>query len=180
MAEFPQGNLWFEHKSDCSLSLKHAIPSLLSSPPFPNCYPGGLDHSYHLSGFWGVWICHTWHKPNQCFLNLPHVKNNQGCFLGIPLTSHNCHSFWFSSVHEAGYLPFLTRCMCAFVLNRFGGVWLFADPMDCSPSGSSVHGIPQARILEWVAMLSSKGSSRPRDQTQVFFVFCIGRWLLYH
>ena len=41
------------------------------------------------------------------------------------------------------------------------------DPVDCSPPGSSVHGIPQARILEWVAISFSKGSSRPRDQTQV-------------
>ena len=41
------------------------------------------------------------------------------------------------------------------------------DPMDCSPPGSSVHGILQARILEWVTMPSSGGSSRPRDQTQV-------------
>ena len=39
--------------------------------------------------------------------------------------------------------------------------------MDCSPPGSSVHGILQARILEWVAISFSKGSSRPRDQTQV-------------
>ena len=39
------------------------------------------------------------------------------------------------------------------------------DPRDCSPPGSSVHGIFQARRLEWVAMPSSKGSSWPRDQT---------------
>ena len=39
--------------------------------------------------------------------------------------------------------------------------------MDCSPPGFSVHGILQARILEWVAISSSKGSSRLRDQTQV-------------
>ena len=37
------------------------------------------------------------------------------------------------------------------------------DPMDCSPPGSSVHGILQARILEWVTMPFSKGSSQPRD-----------------
>ena len=37
------------------------------------------------------------------------------------------------------------------------------DPMDCSPPGSSVHGILQARILEWVAILFSRGSSRPID-----------------
>ena len=41
------------------------------------------------------------------------------------------------------------------------------DPMDCSPPGSSVHGILQARILEWVAMPSSRRSSQPRDLTQV-------------
>ena len=41
------------------------------------------------------------------------------------------------------------------------------NPMDCSPPGSSVHGIFQARILEWVAISSSRGSSQPRDQTQV-------------
>ena len=41
------------------------------------------------------------------------------------------------------------------------------DPKDCSPPGSNVLGIFQARILEWVVMPSSRGSSQPRDQTQV-------------
>ena len=41
------------------------------------------------------------------------------------------------------------------------------DPMDCSPPGSSVYGILQARILEWVAISFSRGSSQPRDQTLV-------------
>ena len=41
------------------------------------------------------------------------------------------------------------------------------DPMDCSPPGSSVHGIFQERVLEWVAISSSRVSSRPRDRTQV-------------
>ena len=41
------------------------------------------------------------------------------------------------------------------------------NPMDCSPPGSSVHGILQARILEWIAVPFSRGSSQPRDQTQV-------------
>ena len=41
------------------------------------------------------------------------------------------------------------------------------NPMDCSLSGSSVHGILQARILDWVATLFSRGSSWPRGQTQV-------------
>ena len=41
------------------------------------------------------------------------------------------------------------------------------DPMDCSLPGSSVHGILQARVLEWVAIFFSRGSSRPRERTQV-------------
>ena len=39
----------------------------------------------------------------------------------------------------------------------------FGNPMDCSPPGSPVHGILQARALEWVAIASSRGSSQPRD-----------------
>ena len=42
--------------------------------------------------------------------------------------------------------------------------------MDCCPPGSSVHGILQARILEWVAIPLSRGSSQPRDQTQVYCI----------
>ena len=49
--------------------------------------------------------------------------------------------------------------------------------MDCSPPGSSVHTILQARILERVAILFSRGSSWPRDWTGVS---CIGKWTLYH
>ena len=54
------------------------------------------------------------------------------------------------------------------------------DPMDCSLPGSSVHGILQARLLEWVAMPSSGGCSRPRDQTCISSVSCTGRWVLYY
>ena len=48
------------------------------------------------------------------------------------------------------------------------------DSMACSPPGSSVHGILQSRILEWVAISSSRGSSQPRDRTHIFYVSCIG------
>ena len=43
----------------------------------------------------------------------------------------------------------------------------FCGPMDCSPPGSSVHGIFQARILEWVVISYSRGSSQPSDQTHI-------------
>ena len=63
------------------------------------------------------------------------------------------------------------------ILSHFSRVQLFVTPMDCSLPGSSVHGIVQARILEWVSMPSSRGSSRPRDRT---WVSCHGRWILYY
>ena len=53
---------------------------------------------------------------------------------------------------------------------------ILCDPMDCSLPGSSIHGIFQARTMEWVAISFSRGSSQPRDQT---WVSCIGRWILY-
>ena len=43
------------------------------------------------------------------------------------------------------------------------------DPMDCSLPGSSVHGILQARTLEWIAMSFSRGSFQPRDQTRISY-----------
>ena len=61
-------------------------------------------------------------------------------------------------------------CMCAQTLQLYPTL---CDPMDCSLSGSSVHGILQARILVWIAMLSSRGSSQPRDQTHISWVSCI-------
>ena len=54
------------------------------------------------------------------------------------------------------------------------------DPMDCSPPGPSVHGIFQARILKWVAMPSSRGSSQSRDQTCVSYISFIDGQVLYH
>ena len=49
--------------------------------------------------------------------------------------------------------------------------------MDCSPPGSSVHGIFQARILEWVAISSPRGSSQTTDWT---CISCTGKWILHH
>ena len=52
---------------------------------------------------------------------------------------------------------------------------ILCNSMDCSPPGSSVHGILQVEILEGIAMSSSRGSSWPRDQTYISFISCIGR-----
>ena len=62
---------------------------------------------------------------------------------------------------------------CVCVCQLLSRVQL-CDSMDCSPPGSSVHGILQARILEWIAVPFSRGSSRPRDLTPVSHI--VGRF----
>ena len=57
---------------------------------------------------------------------------------------------------------------------------ILCNIMDCSPTAFSVHGVFQARILEWVAIPSSRESLQPRNQTHVSCLSCIGRWILYH
>ena len=51
--------------------------------------------------------------------------------------------------------------------------WLFCDPINCSPPGSSVHGVSQARVLEWAAISSTRGSSPPRDPSNPGLHICI-------
>ena len=66
------------------------------------------------------------------------------------------------------------HCMCA--------QWCptLCDPMDWGPPGSSIHGIFQARVLEWVGISCSRGSSRPKNWTHVYCISCAGRWIPYH
>ena len=59
-------------------------------------------------------------------------------------------------------LLYFSRCLCLVTQLCL----ILCDPMDCIPPGSSVHGICQARILEWVAMPSSRGSSQCKDQSR--------------
>ena len=65
-------------------------------------------------------------------------------------------------------------CVCVQLLSH---IQLFCNPIDCSLAGSSVHGISQARIQEWVTIYYSRGFSRPRDQTHVP---CTVRWIRYN
>ena len=60
-------------------------------------------------------------------------------------------------------------CVC---VKLFQACPTLCCPMDCSLPGSSVHGILQARILEWVAIPSSRGSFPPRDRTHISCDFC--------
>ena len=92
----------------------------------------------------------------------------------IELVSLYCrHIVYCWATREA-----LTICLllCAQLLQSCPTL---CNSMDRRLPGYSVHGIFPARILEWVAMPSHKGSSWPRDQTHITCVSCIGRWVLY-
>ena len=73
---------------------------------------------------------------------------------------------------EALILPVTVFRIHPCMLSCFCHVWL-SDPTDCSPTGSSVHGISQARILEWVPMPSARGSSSRRDGS---CISCLWHW----
>ena len=80
---------------------------------------------------------------------------------------------FLSIVHCSAHL---TLAVCA---GPVASVMSVCDPMDCNPPGSSVHGILLARILEWVATPSSRGSSQLRDQTGVSCISCVaGRFFI--
>ena len=120
---------------------------------------------------------------------LPFPSSMHACMLSCCSCVQFCATLWraahqsplstgFSRQEYWSGLPFDYRIiffsMCAQSCPTI------CDPMDCSPPGSPVHRILQARILEWVAISFSRGSSQPRDRTHISGVSCIGRWLLYH
>ena len=75
-----------------------------------------------------------------------------------------------AGVTKGKYSQIADVCMLAKSLQSCPTLW---DPMDYSPLGNSVHGILQARTLEWVAMQSSRGFSWPRDQAPISCDSCI-------
>ena len=80
------------------------------------------------------------------------------------------------SASEMWLWPYVT-CMC--ILSH-AVMPTLCDPLNCSPPGSSVHEIFHARILEWVAISSSREFSLSRDQICISCISCIGRQILYH
>ena len=97
----------------------------------------------------------------------------------VPWLTFLCVTFYFGRLNHV--LPLEERFEVLACKNSHLPIWdwkksesvspqscpALCDPMDCSPPGCSVHGLLQARILEWVAISFSRGSSQLRDQTQV-------------
>ena len=113
-----------------------------------------LHNNYFFVDNWGKWAQED---------EMTHLKNQ--CHRDPLVFTWNYHNIvnWL--------------CMCAELLQFCPTL---CDLMDYSPPGSSVHGIFQARILEWVAISSSRGSSWPKDWTCVSYISCTGRQVVYH
>ena len=72
----------------------------------------------------------------------------------------------------------IAQLVCARARSVAQSCPILCDPMDCRFPGSSVHGIFQARILEWFAISYSRASSWPRDQTHISPISCMGKQIL--
>ena len=111
------------------------------------------------------WICFILISACLCFCYCNRCKD----------AIHSCkHAQWPAS----GNLPLCLKpkCFCSLTARHSNPVLsqirLF-DPRDCSPPGSSAHGIFQARKLEWVAITSSRGWSASRDGIHISCISCI-------
>ena len=111
------------------------------------------------------------------------VENASDSLMGAPLYVIYPFPLVAFSILSLTFVSLIPICLAVFLLGfillgtlcesqslNYWKVQVVSDslqPMDCSLPGSSVHGILQARILEWVAIPFSRGSSQPRDRTQV-------------
>ena len=148
----------------------------------------------------GLWCCSPW-GPKE-------LDTTEWLNWLTPFTNEELETWWLSVTHLSsknleggdGIKPSVgiwTPRLMIYLLHQ-GSIWsaqeswpgiqakllqsclTFYDPTDCRPPGSSVHGILQGRFVEWVTMLSSRGSSWPRDWNSISYISCIGRWVLYH
>ena len=155
---------------DCSLpgSSVHGISQarILEWVAIPfsrgSSWPRDWNRISCISGrFFIIWVTREAHNLNE-YKSLP-MRPGVLRFMGSQRVGHG----WATDL-----IWWDTSC----VLSHVSRVWLLATLWTvCSLPGSSVQGILQARILEWVAMPSSRGSSWPRDRTCVSYVSCVGR-----
>ena len=128
------------------------------------------DFAVYLGHFWPVIV--PIHVREHLVPDCTHHENS------------GCTSLCVLPLVRSPALFWLCVCVCVCVcecVHMCTGTQLCltrCDPRDYSPSGSSVHGIFQARILEWVA-IPFRRSSQPSDWTHISYVSCTGRWILY-
>ena len=126
----------------------------------------------------GLSSCVSWALKHR--LNVPSMAHG-------PVAPQYVESSWtrdqthtggfFTTEHRGKLYHFIFKCHAYACAQSCPTL---CDSMNYSPPGSSVHGILQARILEWTAISFSRGPSQPRNQTYVSCVSCIARQILYH
>ena len=129
-----------------------------------------LPISKSIPGHWAMLLAKvfTWTIP-KCAICRMAKKMWWLLFGGSAGFLHERPSLWSDNSY------WLTLCVCVCSVAKLCPA--LCDPIDCSPPGSSIRGISQARILEWVAISSSRVSSWPRDGTHISH---IDRWVPYH
>ena len=114
---------------------------------------------------WWCSSCSSLKAEDQCFLQTSQTEKSNSFSLSLFILIR-LSTVWMRPTYiEEGnlfYSVYWFECWKGWLLSR---VRLFCDPMECSPPGSSVHGILQARTLEWLDF--SRKSCWPRDWTQV-------------
>ena len=156
----------------------------------PNQPTSKGDHYTWEQGFEWVWLRSAFlflGKMNLKFLVSARMRNEEPALLGSlhckwrdgspePNQSTLLGNIYSTVSTQPGYNFFIhththTHNVCAQLLQSCSTL---CDPMDCSLPGSFVHGIFLARIMEWIAMPSSRGSSQPRDQIHISYI--VGRF----
>ena len=115
--------------------------------------------------FLEVWMCHFTQPPAASPIGYRFRESTA-----------DQNTLWICVCVHVCVRVYVCECVCVYAQS----CPTLCDPMDSSSSGTSVHGILQARTLEWAAISFSRGSSWPRDWTCISCVSCIGRWILYH
>ena len=173
----------------CVCTCVHSIPSD-SLPPYDCSPPDSSVHGISQARIlrWVAvsfsrgssqprdWILISLHY-SRFFTTEPPGKPHLTCMVDIILLAQYTKLFtnFIGTNWIVTLLPKLTRKWKKVLVAQ--SCWTLCDPKDGSPPGSSVHGIVQARILEWITIPVSRGSSQPRDRTQVSCI--VGRFFIF-
>ena len=153
------------------------------------------DYTACSSNSWARYHCHfpvAFSAPANSCLLFQALGSGKGTYFSVRLHGLRCFALsilvcqLLESVHLCGSFYqdptksqlTLFRALC--YAQSLQSCPTLCDSMDCSPPGSSVLGILQARILQWVVMPFSRGSSWAWDRTHISCVSCTGRRILYH
>ena len=134
----------------------------------------------------GLWKCRwvtgllkaepLWRGREWRFLQGPCAAHGCSQSLSFCVSFSHTYAHACSEVHDLKFRMWCHTVVCVHVCSLPQLCLTLCDPMDLSPSGSSIHGISQLRMLEWDSIFFSRGSSQPREGPHIS---CIGRWILH-